>query len=228
MEPEFIRWSTPHLTVLALTVVLTAAFLITGRCMSQQGRYRLCRCLAMVMLLELVGEYALRLTTSEYGPWQENLPLQFCTLMGFISVIALWTRARRACSAVYFCVLTASIQALITPALAVGWPSIRFVLFFLSHSLLMVAALSGPILLGWRARGYDDLRAVLLGDAYLLCIIPVNIWLGTNYGFTRVSPAQGSMLDYLGAAPYYYLWLQLPAWGIFRFMYLFVRDKSED
>lgn len=224
METEFVRWSVSHWTVLGLIGLGTAGFLLCGRSMAAEGRYRLCRGLAVLMLLTFLVEYTMRATLPEYGPWRENLPLQFCTLMELAGAAALWFRNRWVCAPVFFCVLTASIQALITPALTADWPSPVFFFFFFSHGLLMPAALAIPLLLGWRARALDPLRAVLLGDVYILLIIPVNLWLDTNYGFTRFSPA-GSMLDYLGAAPWYYLWLQLPALAIFSLMYLFVREK---
>ncbi len=218
--PEFIRWSLPHLGALAATLLFTAALLAFGLRCGERGRHLICRALAALLAFEFVGEHILRLCMDSYGPWQENLPLHFCSIMMLVSIIALWWRKRLACAVVYFGVLAASIQGLITPALAAGFPTIRFFVFFLSHGLLLVTALAIPVLLGWRYRRFDALRTVLLADFYLLCIIPANIWLGTNYGFTQHGPAEGSMLDYLGPAPWYYLWLQLPALGLFWLMSL--------
>ncbi|MCQ2366924.1 MAG: TIGR02206 family membrane protein, partial [Akkermansia sp.] len=141
---------------------------------------------------------------------------------------ALWWRKRWACALVYFAVLTASIQALITPAMADGYPSLPFFIFFISHGLLMVVALAVPVLIGWRARGYDDLRTLALMNLYVVLIIPVNIWLGTNYGYTQGAPLPGTILDYLGPAPWYYLWAELPALAVFRILMLFVHDKTEN
>lgn len=92
----------------------------------------------------------------------------------------------------------------------------------------MVVALAIPVLIGWRARGWDDLRSVLLMDAYVLLIIPINHWLGTNYGYTEGAPVPGTLLDYLGPAPWYYLWVQLPVLAVFRLMMLPVHDKREE
>ncbi len=222
---DFLRWSTPHLAALALILLCAAGVITTGLCCDTQGRRTLGRVLGLVLLAEFIGEHVLRQCLDSYGPWRENLPLHFCSIMMVISFIALWWQQRWACAFTYFSVLSASIQALITPALVKGFPSIAFFIFFLSHGLLFVAALTIPIVLGWRARGTDIVRSVLLGDVYLLCIIPVNIWLGTNYGFTQHGPEEGSILDYLGPAPWYYLWLQIPALLLFCLMYLPVRQR---
>ncbi len=224
---EFTRWGAEHLGALAATLLCAAAVILTGRS-GDEGRRRLtCRLLALVLAAEFVVEYALRLSLESYGSWRENLPLHFCSVMMVISFIALWWRQRWACAFVYFGVLAASIQGLITPALSDGFPSLTYFLFFASHGLLFVAALTIPTVLNWRSKGFDIVRCVLLGDLYLLCIIPVNIWLGTNYGFTQHGPEEGSLLDYLGPAPWYYLWLQLPALLIFWLMSFAVKEKRQ-
>ena len=96
------------------------------------------------------------------------------------------------------------------------------------HSLLLVVALAIPVLLGWRARGWDDLKTLLIMDAYVLLIHPINLWLGTNYGYTQGPPIPGTLLDYLGTAPWYYLWAQLPVLALLRLLMLPVHDRSED
>ena len=47
-----------------------------------------------------------------------------------------------------------------------------------------------------------------------------------NYGFTMESPVPGCILDYAGPAPWYYLLLQIPAFGLFCLLRLPVREKK--
>ena len=68
--------------------------------------------------------------------------------------------------------------------------------------------------------------SLLLMDAYLLCIHPVNLLLDTNYGFTMESPVPGCILDYAGPAPWYYLLLQIPAFALFSLLRLPVRARQ--
>lgn len=223
-EP-FIRWSASHLWVLGVAAAATLSCILYCRRLTPELRDRFCRRLALLLAGTFIAEHLWNAWTLPHDEWLQNLPLHFCSAMAPVAFIALWHRKRWACSMVYFGVLAASIQALITPTLRVDFPSSRFIIFFWSHGFLALTALLLPLATGWRARGKDVVRSVLLGDIYLLCIHPINLLLDTNYGFTRYSPVKGCLLDYLGAAPWYYLWLQLPALALFWLMRLPVRDK---
>lgn len=223
----FIRWSAEHLWALGITLAAAIAILAMGAKLQTKGRNIICKVLALIVAFQFLSEFAWRAVSGAYGSWQHNLPLHFCSFMSMFAFIALWWRWRPACTLVYFGVLVGSIQGLITPAMANGYPSAAFFVFFVAHGLLLIVALAIPVLLGWSAKGYDDVKALLLMDAYVLCIIPVNIYLGTNYGYTQHAPIPGTLLDYLGHAPWYYLWAQLPVLAVFRILMLPVHDKSE-
>lgn len=224
----FIRWSTEHLTALVITVVAAIALLALSRMFSEKGKRIICRFLAALIALQFMSEYVWRGFSDDYGSWEHNLPLHFCSFMSIFAFIALWWRWRPACTLVYFGVLVGSIQGLITPAMANGYPSMAFYVFFIAHGLLLIVALAIPVLIGWRARGYDDVKVLLMMDLYILFIIPINLYLGTNYGYTQGIPVEGTLLDYLGSAPWYYLWAQLPVLAVFRLLMFPVHDKTEE
>lgn len=222
---EFVRWGASHGAALAGLLVAGAALLLGGRCCAEQGRRRICRAWAVFMLLQVVAEYTYRALDPAPDPAGEYLPLHYCAVMMFVSAYALWSRAKWACAMVYFSVLTASVQALVTPALAESFPSPRYFFFFVSHGSLLLAALALPLLADWRSRRRDPLLTLLLMDVYMLCVIPMNLLLDTNYGFMQRAP-EGSILSYLGPAPWYFLILHLPGLAVFYLLSLPVRAKQ--
>ncbi len=224
-DPEFVRWGAAHWGALCVLALVAAALFVGGRRCGQVDRIRLCRYLAVIMVLLTAAEFIYRAWDPAPDPHREYLPLHYCSVMMFVSAYALWTQSKWASAMVYFSVLTASVQALITPALTFGFPHPRYFFFFLSHGSLFLAALALPLLLGWRTRKWDMLLTLALMDVYMCCVIPVNLLLGTNYGFTQYAPP-GSILTYLGPAPWYFLILHLPGLVVFWLLSLFVRGKS--
>lgn len=220
-------WSPTHMYTLLAVALLTTGILIWGKCMPPAGQHRLCKGIALANLVVYLFEYIWRFM---YDSWEHilahELPLHFCAVMAILCFIALWWGPRWARSLVYFGVLSASIQALITPAITSGFPSLNFFIFFLSHGLLLLSALAIPLLTDWKAKLKDPLRSVLLMNAYLIVIHPINLLLDSNYGYTTAAPA-GSILEGLGPAPWYYLWLELPALALFYLMYLPIRRKKQ-
>lgn len=221
---EFVRWGASHWAALAAWAMAGSAVLYAGCRAAERGKQALCRAYALFLVLQPAAEFLYRAYLAPSAPDGECLPLHYCSVMMFVSAYALWSRARWASAMVYFSVLTASVQALITPALSFEAPHPRYFFFFLSHGALFVAALMLPLVQGWRARKWDMLLTLGLMDVYMLLVIPVNLLLGANYGFTQQAPP-GSILSYLGPAPWYFLVLHLPGLLVFYLLYLPVAGK---
>ena len=224
---HFEMWSPTHLVTIGVIAIATFMLMLYGVRQRRDDRVFLGRRFGLFMLVFFIYEYAWRFCTFGFQACveQQLLPLHFCAFMSLVCIVALWWQKSWACSLVYFGVLSASIQAIFTPALKDDFPSIAFFNFFISHTLLLMAALLLIGILKWRARRRDPLIALLIMDTYILLIHPVNLWMGSNYGFTTEGPA-GTILSQLGPAPWYYLWLQVPLIILFYFMYLFVRKKA--
>ena len=221
-----VRWSASHWGAIIATVIVTLGIICTSLRKPLEIRQKISRILAVVVGLIYGADSTFILITQHHGSWEQTLPLHYCSMMLLVAVFALWSRNRASCWVLYFGALTACMQGLITPALEADFPTLRYFLFFCVHGILMPAALAVPLLLGMRARLRDVVISQLLMDAYLLCIHPVNLLLGTNYGFTMESPVPGCILDYAGPAPWYYLLLQIPAFALFCLLRLPVKAKN--
>ena len=222
---SFILGSWSHVFALASIALLGYAYMVRVRAWAGGRKVFAERCLGILCLCTYVLSIVAKAISGGCSSWQECLPLHFCAWMELACFFALWFRRPLMCALVYFGVLAASVQGLVTPTLGSDFPSISYFAFFLSHGVILVAALSLPIVFGWRAGRGDPWRVQLIGIAYLACMVPVNWRLGTNYGFTRVAPVAGSILDYMGAPPWYLLSIQVPLALLLYLLYLPVKNR---
>jgi hypothetical integral membrane protein (TIGR02206 family) len=112
-----------------------------------------------------------------------GLPLQLCDVNGLLAPLALLTGWRAARATLYFWTAALTVQAFIQPALTAGPASLVFWAFWTAHSLIAACAVYDIVVLGYRPCWPDLGRAVLASAAYVALVVPINAWLGSNYGF---------------------------------------------
>ena len=194
-----------HDVTLGVFVVVAAALVIAGRwCRGTLAQWRLSRLLAVVFATILI-------LNEVYWLWPGHsqvlysLPLQLCDLAAMASVWALWSQSKTPFALTYFWGLTLTSQALLTPVLHRGFASLAFWTFFGLHSLVVWAA----IYLTWGVGLRPDWRsyrvAVLATMCWGVVMFTFNRLAATNYGFLDAKPQVRSILDLLGAWPWYLL-----------------------
>ena len=97
--------------------------------------------------------------------------------------------------------------ALLTPDLLYGFPDLRYLLFFISHGLSLLAVVYA--IYGLQFRPTLRSVAVTLGflAVYTLIIAGLNLLLDTNFLYLRQKPEGASVLDLFGPWPYYLIWM---------------------
>ena len=158
------------------------------------------------------------------------LPFHLCDIAAIIAGFALITKRPLLCALTYFWGLAATFQALLTPALSVGFPSWPFITFFVQHFAIVATALYLPLVDGWRPRQplwKGPLEVYAWSVIYLITALGINKLLGTNFGFANRPPDNPSLIDHLGPWPWYLFSMQ--AIGIVLFFLLalpFNRSKQ--
>jgi hypothetical integral membrane protein (TIGR02206 family) len=115
--------------------------------------------------------------------WREGLPLHVCDVNGLIAPYALLSQQRWARATLYFWTAALTTQAFIQPALYAGPASLVFWAFWAAHTVITACAVYDIAVLGFRP-GWADLgRAALASFAYAALVVPVNAWLGGDYGY---------------------------------------------
>lgn len=200
----FERWGADHGVALATTVVVPLMLAAWTRRAASPAVRRGCEAFFVVVL---AGETVWRVVwLHQIGglpPWPHLAPMHLCDWALWACVIACLARRRLAFDCAYFWGLAGTMQGLITPDLAYGFPSMQFVLFFMGHSGIVGCVLylvaSGAFRPTWRSVRYA--YAGLL--TYGLLAGLYNVAAGTNFGYLCARPGVASLLDHLGPWPWY-------------------------
>ena len=158
------------------------------------------------------------------------LPLHLCDFAAIIAGFALFTRKPILLTLTYFWGIAATTQALLTPAISIGPPSLPFIHFFIQHFAIVAAALYIPIVLKWRPKTpwwRSPLEVFGISILYHAFSLMVNMLLKTNFAFSARPPDNPSLIDHLGQWPVYLFVMQLLALTLYLMLALPFRKTRE-
>ena len=206
----FEPYSNQHVWAVITGASVIAGLIVAGR-RNDRGRRLSAAVLAFFNLSSYPLNQAAWLTLGKPLALENILPLHLCDVAAMTAGFALLTRRPVLCALTYFWGLAATLQALFTPAIGVGFPSWPFVTFFIQHFAIVGTALYLPLVEDWRPRQplwSDPLRVYGWSVIYLIFALAVNFVLQTNFGFVTRPPENPSLIDHLGPWPWYLLSLQ--------------------
>jgi hypothetical integral membrane protein (TIGR02206 family) len=201
LDSHFVLFGPAHLGAIA-TVILLAAGL--GPLVRRQPSLDL-PVRVVLSVLAWGAEIVRQVDRFVAGDWliTHDLPIHLCALCALLVPPLLWTRSARLHGVLYCWAFAAPLQALLTPDIPDGFPSIRWFRFMVTHGIPLVATLYvsavDGIRPGWKTIGH----AVLATVAYALLLGPVDALLGANYMFLVHKPDTASVFDVLGPWPVY-------------------------
>lgn len=176
-----------------------------------------------------VGMWSFKLKDGMH--WDLDLPLALCDLVFIIAFVCFLSPKPLLLTYLTYWGLGGTLQALITPDVLTEFPSREFIVFFIGHSVIVLAVFfllgknPSPELAGWT--GVKNSFVGLLG--YTVIVGLVDAIFGLNYGYLMKKPDGASVLDYLGPWPLYVLGGLAIAFVIFVFLSVGLRplvDRS--
>lgn len=200
MYPAFVLFGPSHLVLIALAVLAPMALGVLARrkrALDRPIRFALAALLAGGWL----GWYAL----SQARGWLtlgNALPLNLCDWAALALIIALIRPRQIPYELGYFWGLGGSLQGLLTPTLAFGFPDAQFIFFFINHAGIVTALLYLSFT-GFRPYPASLVRVAAATIAYALVAGLCDYLLGVNYGFLAAKPATASIMDFLSPWPWY-------------------------
>ncbi len=182
------------------------------------------RWIALTMAIVLwLNELGWHIWNYAVGQWRLDtmLPLHVCSLLVWTGGLMLLTKNYTIYEFCYFLGIGGATQALMTPDLGVyGYPHYRFFQTFISHGLIVTAAIYMTVVEGFRPTWKSLLRVAVLSNIYMGIVFLVNLALGSNYMFINHKPPTASLLDVLPEWPVYLLYLEGIGVVVFLLLYL--------
>jgi hypothetical integral membrane protein (TIGR02206 family) len=199
-------FSPAYITTLAVTIVTATALCIAGR--RHRGpnpaRWMLVANWALAaMLLATSGLWLATTIGDQPYTAATSLPFALCDMAALVAAAALLTRSMLLVEVTYFWGLAGTLQALLTPDLKVGWPSLEFVEYVVAHAAIVCAAVF--LVVGQRLvpRRLAVLRIWLVTIAYTAVVGAIDAVTGGNYMYLRHTPGEWTLLSVLGPWPWY-------------------------
>jgi hypothetical integral membrane protein (TIGR02206 family) len=204
MSPRFVLFGPPHLTAIALALLVPLTLALVAR-HEHLGRHadRLARLgLALFQVVGWAGWYWTGLSKGTLT-LDSGLPLNLCDWAEVALVIALVTRNQFAYELGYFWGLGGTLQGLLTPPLYFDWPDPQFLFFFIQHGGVIASLLY--LTLGTRLRPtLRSLPRVVAASFFYAAFVGVADWLlDVNYGFLRAKPHGTNLLTFMSPWPWY-------------------------
>lgn len=204
MSPFFVLFGPPHLTAIALTLMVPLALALLAR-HEHLGRHadRVARMgLTAFLALGWICWYGQSVWRHELH-LDNGLPMNLCDWAEIALIVALLTRNQFAYELGYFWGLGGTLQGVLTPPLYYDFPDLQFIFFFIQHGGVVAALLY--LTLGTRMRPTPRslLRVIAASFAYLAVAALVDWALGLNYGFLRAKPLGQNLLTVMSPWPWY-------------------------
>ena len=211
--------SLEHLLPLALLVVVAALLCVAAR--RAPGLW-IDAVAAIIALALVIAELSWQPYVLANHTWSlgASLPVQLCDVGGFVAAAALLWRQLLLVEIAYFWGLGGTLQAVLTPDLKdQHFPSFPYLQFYVTHDLVILAALFLVIGLALHPRPGAVRRIFLLTLAFVAVIALIDLVTGGNYMYLRQVPVSGSLLDLMGPWPWYIL-----VGAVFTFVVLAILD----
>ena len=198
----FAPYGALHLVTALVCLLVIAAVTAAGRKLRANHKTAFCRAIGIFGLAYWVA----------YNVWWMRqardlavaLPLHICDLNGVIAPLMLLTHNRWLRATCYFWTFALTTQAFIQPELVFGPSRVEFWWFWVQHTIILGCAVVDIVVLGFRPDWRDLARACVASAIYVLAVVPVNVLLGSNYGYIGDPPPPARIppfIDALGPWP---------------------------
>ena len=217
--PAFEFLGTAHLVALGCIVLLNV-LLLRFKHASDSTKSGIRWAMALTLW---ANEFGWHWWNYSVGRWdiQTMLPFHICSILVWLGGWMLVTKNYALYEYMYLIGIGGAIQAIMTPDVGIyGYPHYRFFQTFISHGLIVTAAIYMTAVEGMRPTWKSLLRVAIGLNIYMIPVFFLNQAIGSNYLFINHKPETASLLDALPEWPVYILYMEVLGLVTFLILYL--------
>lgn len=211
--------SVEHFVPILLSIVFTIALVIFAKKASVSTQHILFKVLGWTVFGGLLLYHLPHLLSGNYN-YKTDLPLYLCSFMAL--VVPFFTQTRRfwMFEVLVFWVIAGTIQGIVTPDIAVGFPSLDYFRYWIVHLGLVVVIVYAISVFKMHPNFKSLIKSFIALQLYFVFALLLNYILGSNYMYLNYKPESASIVDYLGDWPWYILSMQALVIPAFLLVYL--------
>ncbi|WP_396603165.1 TIGR02206 family membrane protein [Algibacter sp. R77976] len=149
-----------------------------------------------------------------------DLPLYLCSLLGLIIPVFTYYRKFWMYEVLVFLVIGGTLQAVLTPDIALGFPSFDYFRYWVVHLGLLMVIFYATFVLNMRPKLKSVFKSFLALQIYVVIMVVINMLLDANYFYLNQKPESATVLDYFGDWPWYIIVVQIVVIPLFLLIYL--------
>lgn len=212
--------SVQHVVPIILALGLAVLFIrYSNKNLNKFQKQKAVHVLACLISLTVVVFHIYRIKFDSYN-FKTDLPLYLCSLMAVIIPLFTYYRKYWMFEILLFWIIGGTLQGVVTPDIAVGFPSFDYFRYWVVHLGLLSVIFYFVFVLDFRPKLKSVIKSFLALQVYVILMIALNFLLDANYFYLNEKPKSASLLDYFGEWPYYILVGQLIIIPLFLLIYL--------
>lgn len=220
--------SVGHVLPIILAILFCVALIrISNHKCNQQQKEKIFKLLGTLVSLTIITFHLYYMSLGGYNV-SEDLPLFLCSFLALIIPIFTHYRKYWMYEILLFWIIAGTLQGVITPDIAIGFPSLDYFRYWIVHLGLLTIIFYAIFVLNMRPTLRSVFKSFLALQVYAIILMGINYVLDANYSYLNRKPESASALDYFGDWPYYLLVMEAILIPFFLLIYLpfYLRRKK--
>jgi len=211
--------SLEHVVPVALALIITIVLIRYARIISSESQQRLIHYLAIFISISVIAFHVYSMFTTDYNI-RVDLPLYLCSFLAIFIPVFTHYRKYWMFEILVFWIIAGTLQGVITPDIAEGFPNLDYFRYWIVHLGLLIVVFYNIFVFKLKLKFKSVFKSFLALQFYVLMIMGINYILDANYFYLNAKPESASLLDYFGNWPYYIIVAQLIIIPLFILVYL--------